>query len=595
MTNKRNWILCLLIAVGMGFSFSCKKVVDGPKGDGGGDSGLDGKYFGDYTFSNSLYDSLYMYAKAFYFWNNKLPSFEKFNPKKYEDGDELTGLRNELYALSQIAINPDTHQPYEYFLPGDAKYSFMLPTVDNSGGGGNSSMIINPNNQAFTLDGFGNDLGISLAFSSPYAVDENGDYILNEDSLREFNEDTTITILRQVDKGSPADLAGLKRGDIIYKFNGEAKGFDSFTSEQALNAYYNGILDASSLEIVKVDSVYPKSHHRVETVIHLQKKQYEFNPVALDTIISLPGGKKVGYLVFEGFTELDNAKKFLSPVLKKFEGVSDIVVDLRYNGGGAVETADYLLNNLIVSGKDGSTLYSMHYNDSLRDDSKYSSFLKSVLKSQVVKNADGKVKGNALGLDYSVKGNTEVVEKLGAISTENNRLFFIVGGGTASASELVINALKPYNNVVTVGAWYAEKPVKDNNGNPQIRTYGKPIGFFDLTLGDYTVYMSMFQILNSKGQGDYYQGMLTDELGMDDPFTEYARSEEPGESLNLILKALDKNYVVPGASASKQFSSLMLTKRTRIGARNRASIKNFEANQIQRNFKPMVNKRLRLK
>ncbi|UAY56124.1 S41 family peptidase [Arachidicoccus terrestris] len=591
MNNQRKLMLCLLVAAGIGLSFSCKKVVDGP-GDGDGASG---GYYGGYTFTNSLNDSLYMYAKAFYLWNDDLPSFAKFDPSKYESGNSLTGLKNELYALTQIPVNAETNKPYEYDadFPGESKYSYMLLTADNTGGG-NSSFVIKPNTQSFTLDGKGNDLGIHFGFTSPYAVDENGDYIVDTDGNRKLNRDTTITVLKYVDNGSPAQKAGLKRGDVIYKMNGEAKDFNSFSSDKELQDYYNGILDGSSLDIVKVDSVYPKTGKRKETMISLQKKQYDFNPVILDSVISLPGGKKVGYLVFEGFTQLENAKAPIDAALKKFAGVTDLVVDLRYNGGGAVETAEYLANAFVASGNDGKTLYSMHYNDSLRDESTYSSFLKTVLKSQKLYEDDGVTPTGktTLDIDYSVAGNTEKVKKSGAISTASNKIYFIVAGGTASASELLINALKPYNNVVLVGAWYAEDPEEDDGGHTQIRTYGKPVGFFDLRIGEYTVYMSMFQSLNSKGEGDYYSGMLTDGLGYDDVLADFGKSEDRLESLNQILATLDSKFKVPGTSFRAALSTNI---KPRQNPATRASIRSYEAEENRRNFKPMVKRTIQLR
>jgi len=597
MINQRKSLFCLLLAVVTAFSFSCKKVVDGP-GDGSGTNG----YYGDYTFTSSLYDSLYMYARAFYLWNDELPAFGKFNPKQYQSSDSLAGLQSELYALTQIPINSATNEPYEYTpYPGESKYSYMLLTADNTGGGNTS--FVQPNTKSFTLDGYGNDLGIHFGFSPPYAVDKNGDYILDSDGERTLNYDTTITILKYVDNGSPAQKAGLKRGDIIYKMNGEAMFFGAdgdtlgdFSSVTERNNYYNGILDGSSLDIVTIDSLNPKSGNWKTTEKTLTKIKYEFNPVILDSVINLPDGKKVGYLVLEGFTELDSAKKYLDPALAKFASISDLVVDLRYNGGGAVETSEYLANAFVASGNDDKTLFSMNYNDSLRDASTYSGFLKSVLKSQKLYNGDGSVSSHtALDIDYSVKGNTKQVAKTGSISTTNKTIYFIVGSGTASASELLINALKPYNDVVLVGAWYSETPETDDNGNLEIRTYGKPVGFFDLRVGDYTVYMSMFQSLNAAGEGDYYNGMLTDHLGFDDVLADFGQSEDPLESLNRILQCLDKTYKVPGASSRVSLKSNFKASRRRGSSMLRSSLKSFEDQQNLRNFKPMVREHLKLK
>ena len=596
MINKRASIFCLLLAVVTAFSFSCKKVVDSPSNGGDGSGTETDPYYGDYTFTHSLYDSLYMYAKAFYLWNNDLPTFGKFNPKQYQSADSLAGLKNELYAFTQIPINAETSEPYEYTTyAGESKYSYMLLTADNTGGG-NSSFFVQPNTKSFTLDGYGNDLGIHFGFTPPYAVDTDGNYILDSDGDRTYNNDTIVTVLKYVDNGSPAQKAGFKRGDIIYKMNGEAKSFNDFTSNDALNKYYNDIIDGTSLDIVTIDSLYPKSGQWKTTEKTLTKTKYEFNPVILDSVIALPNGKKVGYLILEGFTELSNAKKPLDAALAKFANVTDLVVDLRYNGGGAVETSQYLANAFVATGHNGDTLFSMNYNDSLRDASTYSSFLKSVLKSQKLYNDDGSPSGNtAFDIDYSVKGNTELVAKTGAIATTSKRIYFIVGGGTASASELLINALKPYNSVFLVGAWYAESPETDNNGNTEIRTYGKPVGFFDLRVGDYTVYMSMFQSLNAAGEGDYYDGMLTDALGYDDVLADFGKSEDPFESLNRILQSLDDTYKIPGASSRVSLKSSFKASRVRGNSRLRSSLKSFEDQQNRRNFKPMVRTHAKLK
>ena len=595
MIHRRKLTLGFIAAISIACSFSCKKVVDGSGGNGNSGNNA---YYGNYTFSHSLYDSLYMYAKAFYLWNSDLPTFEKFDPVGYKNGDSLTGLKNELYALTQIPVNPETGKPYEYeaAYPNDSKYSYMLLTSNNTGGG-NSSFFIKPNTESFTLDGYGNDLGIHFGFTNPYAVNSAGDYILDSNGDRTFNTDTVITVLKYVDNGSPAEKAGLKRGDIVYKMNGKATGWSDLSGTDAKTAYYNGILDGSNLDIVTIDSLHPKSGNWKETENMLTKKQYTLDPIILDSVINLPGGKKVGYMVLEGFTQLSNAKTYIDAALKKFANVTDLVVDLRYNGGGAVETSQYLANALVTSGHDGDTLFTLHYNDSLRDASTYSSFLKTVLKSQTVHNPDGSVEGTALDIDYSVAGigNHALVAKSGSLTTSSNRIFFIVGGGTASASELLINALKPYNNIYLVGAWYDEDSETDGNGYTQIRTYGKPVGFFDLRLGAYTIYMSMFRSLNANDEGDYYNGMLTNGLGSDDVLADFGKSEESYESLNLVLQALDATYKVPGSSSRAALHNNISIRKIGRGGNLRASLKSYQDQENLRNFKPMVRKVFKLK
>ena len=89
---------------------------------------------------------------------------------------------------------------------------------------------------------------------------------------------------------------------------------------------------------------------------------------------------------------------------------------------------------------------------------------------------------------------------LSQISCNISKVVFITTDRTASASELVINSLRPYVDVKTVGA----------------TSYGKPVGFFPIRIGKYDVYMSMFSSKNAAGQGDYYAGFIPDAAKSDD-------------------------------------------------------------------------------
>ncbi len=86
--------------------------------------------------------------------------------------------------------------------------------------------------------------------------------------------------------------------------------------------------------------------------------QYNINPVLYSSVINL-GGKKIGYLVFNQFIAQDKAKASIDAAFTGFgSSVTDLIVDLRYNGGGSVETAEYLANLIAPSsvGTNGKTL-----------------------------------------------------------------------------------------------------------------------------------------------------------------------------------------------------------------------------------------------
>src|SRR5690606_23966747 len=112
-------------------------------------------------------------------------------------------------------------------------------------------------------------------------------------------------------------------------------------------------------------------------------------------------------------------------------------------------------------------------------------------------------------LDYSLDKNTTRISKQGAFNTGNNisNIYFIVSKSTASAAELLINSLKPYYNVVLIGAAF------NDNGTV---TYGKPIGFFELRLGVYSAFLSSFETKNAQGVGGYYSGLSTQYQKFDD-------------------------------------------------------------------------------
>jgi hypothetical protein len=91
---------------------------------------------------------------------------------------------------------------------------------------------------------------------------------------------------------------------------------------------------------------------------------------------------------------------------------------------------------------------------------------------------------------YTQYNTEDKFNKLGSLNL--NRIFFIVSNSTASASELLINNLKPYMDVYLVG------PSK---------TYGKPVGFFPIPVGDWYIFPVSFKTTNKNGDGNYFNGI----------------------------------------------------------------------------------------
>jgi carboxyl-terminal processing protease len=394
-------------------------------------------------------DSLFLYAKEIYLWNDALPDYATFNPRQYASGgDVLNNYRKDLFQITQYKINPVTGSPYEYSgYPGTPKYSFMEegnPTAGTTG--------------TVSLADKGDDFGI--AFSA-----------VTDSDIR----------IRYVNPASAADAAGLVRGDRILKVNGN-------TISSSSGGYIDAALTGATITL----SV--KKLNGTNSDITLTQQDYTTNPVFKQTILNA-GAQKVGYVAVSRFSAIASFGPALENVFSSFAtaGVSALVIDLRYNGGGYTQAAEKLVNLVAPAALNGKVMYKEFFNTLMQNGKA------PILKQQLYLDANGNTQmynghiATYADVDYTISGNTYTFEKQGTLQTVK-QVVFIVGGGTASASELVINSLKPYLPVKLVGQ----------------QTYGKPVGFFGIKIDAYTVYMSSFSMQNASGEGDYFHGMAPD-------------------------------------------------------------------------------------
>lgn len=405
---------------------ACKKDKPGG-GDNNNDDGSGPPATG--TVLDKLRDSVYLYPKETYLWYNQLPSYKNFQPRNYVSADTITGLNNEVDKLSQYAINPATRKPYEdYFGSGTAKYSFIDDGAVSNELGGN-----------------GGDFGFSVFYPT-------------DPDLR----------VKYVYPGSPAASAGIKRGYKITKINGRTDlTYDNggSTTQFVINAYANS--KTISMTLIKYDGT--------PINVTLNTANYTINPVITYKTLTTTSGKQVGYMVFNSFTDKTNAGPKILEALSSFSGLSDVIIDLRYNGGGSVETAEYFDNLLVPASKNGTKMYTAYFNDKLTNDN-YTLFK----KLYDIPNGF-----------FSVSNQTVDFQKQGSFNF--SRIIFLVGSGTASASELTINNLLsiPSLDIELIGD----------------QTYGKPVGFYGIDINKYQLYMPMFSTKNASGNGDYYDGM----------------------------------------------------------------------------------------
>ena len=228
-----------------------------------------------------------------------------------------------------------------------------------------------------------------------------------------------VAVVTYVYGASPAALAGLKRGDAIQTVDGlEMKpgNYQEIVRDRLFGGgtVKLGLTNGRSATVTAVD-------------------MYE-DPVQTVRILERPDGKKVGYLHYTSFT-LDSCADLVD-VFKEFvqAGIGDLVLDLRYNGGGYLITEEVLASMLapVSVVEAGKVLYQDIYNAKLAAE---------------IKEEPTRFDTEFL---FKIDGIQQVVSTAGA-NPDLPRLYVLVTGSSASASESLICCLSPYMDVVVLG------------------------------------------------------------------------------------------------------------------------------------------------
>ena len=219
--------------------------------------------------------------------------------------------------------------------------------------------------------------------------------------------------------GSPAAAAGLGRGDIILTVDDRKMTKDDYQQivrDRLLGGgtVTLGLSDGRSVTMTAID-------------------MYE-NPIQTVCILERPNGKKVGYLHYTSFT-LDSCNE-LSGVFRDFvaAGIDDLVLDLRYNGGG------YLITEKVLA--------SMLAPVAVVDAGKV--FFQEVYNAKMAEEVQEEPACFETGFMFRSNGALQVVSTAGA-NPDLPRLYVLVTHSSASASESLIGGLSPYMDVVVIG------------------------------------------------------------------------------------------------------------------------------------------------
>ena len=273
--------------------------------------------------------------------------------------------------------------------------------------------------------------------------------------------------VRYILPNSDASNKDIKRGDLFTGVNGTQLTISNYQSLLSGESYTLNLATYNGTTIVDNG----KS-------VALTKSVLAENPIFINKVIE-SGSHKIGYLMYNGFyaaydTQLNDAFATL-----KSQGITDFVLDLRYNSGGSVLTATRLA---------------------------------SMITGQFTGEVFAKQQWNAKINAYYEAENPEALkniftDKIGSVSINSinmTTVYILTTKSTASASELVINGLKPHVNVVQIGdittgknvgsvTLYDSPTFGTQNRNPNHRYAMQPI---------------VLKIVNSVGFGDYFNGLI---------------------------------------------------------------------------------------
>lgn len=382
---------------------------------------------------------IYQGLQDYYLWVNLVPNLTL---TKYRNQDSLNVYLNK-YTDPQVLFKSLLYKYNEV-----DKWSFL---VDNSK----------------TIDDWIKGISETMGY----------DFMLS----RIGSSDNLFGFVRYVIKGSPADKAGLKRGDIFLSVNDQ-----QLTVSNYQTLLFSTLSYKLGFATITNNTISPISKTMTMTAVIMQE-----NPIHMDTVFTF-NNLKIGYLVYNGFNA--DFDTHLNDVFKRFKAaaIDRLILDLRYNGGGSVTSSIYLAS-MIYSTDKNKVFARAQYN---------TAFQKALVDYY----------GSSFVTDYFVNTieKTDLSDATPINSLNLQQIHILVSDNTASASELLINGLRPYMKVRVIGEntsgkYTGSTTIKDwddkGNVNPSHKYAMQPI---------------VVKYANSDGVSDYVNGLTPDIVARED-------------------------------------------------------------------------------
>ena len=312
--------------------------------------------------------------------------------------------------------------------------------------------------------------------------------------------------VRYVHPGSVADQNNIKRGDIFFEINNTSLNLDNYSSFLSMDSYSVNFADYfnnNTPEIID-DTIVSNN-----ITVDLYKVSLEKNPIFHSDIIENSDGKS-GYLLYNQFTSTFDDE--LTEVFANFKSnnIDNLILDLRYNSGGSINSA--ILISSLITGQFTNEIFSTE---------QWNNEIQSYWLNNDPEYLINRFIGNSNSLNL-------------------NKVIIITSRSSASASELVINCLKPYIDVIQVGTTTYGKY------QASVTLYDSP----DFSLNgvnpshNYALQPLVLKTLNSLGQTDYYNGLSPDIFAEENSSNLgiIGDIDEPLLSIALEQISLDKNF-----------------------------------------------------
>lgn len=293
------------------------------------------------------------------------------------------------------------------------------------------------------------------------------------------NCDDVIGFISYVVADSPASDAGLKRGDLFYRFNGTVLTKNNF---EVVNGFYSDNNISMGFATIDDGVVVPNDKE-----VNLALRVVMDNPIFYSEIITNDQGKKIGYLVYNAFNYTYHGE--LNDVFAEFKSnnIDELILDLRYNGGGRGLTTSFLASMIYGNASEEDVFAKVIFNSKYADENYYYPFYNEAS----IYNKEGEYSGQELPINRL---------------SNLDKLYVITNGDTASASELIINGLSPYMSVIKVGTTTYGK----NVGSRTI--YDSPDFSFNGVNSNHTIALQPIssKAFNKLDESDYTQGFVPD-------------------------------------------------------------------------------------